>query len=116
MRGSIMPEPFAMPPTENVPAGVSTRTANDFGNGSVVMIARVAASDPATSSARPADCTPFRIFSRLRCTPITPVDATSTCSLAQPTVAAVAAAIALAALRPTSPVQALAQPLFTTTA
>ena len=40
--GSIMPDPFAMPPTWNVPAGVSTLTAYSFGHGSVVMIARAA--------------------------------------------------------------------------
>ena len=48
MRGSIMPEPLAMPPTVIGPFGVSTTTAYDFGNGSVVMIARVAASWPST--------------------------------------------------------------------
>ena len=40
--GSIIPEPFAMPPTWNTPALVSTLTAVSFGNGSVVMIARSA--------------------------------------------------------------------------
>ena len=37
--GSIMPEPFVMPPTWNVPAAVSTLTAVSLGNGSVVMMA-----------------------------------------------------------------------------
>ncbi len=43
MRGSIMPEPLAMPPTLNVPDSVRISTAYSFGNGSVVMIARAAA-------------------------------------------------------------------------
>ena len=42
MSGSIMPEPFVMPPTRNTPAAVTTFTAASFGNGSVVMIASMA--------------------------------------------------------------------------
>ena len=42
MFGSIMPEPFAIAPTENEPRGVVTRTECSLGNGSVVMIARAA--------------------------------------------------------------------------
>ncbi len=49
-------------------------------------------------------------------TPMTPVDATSTCSAAQPIASATACAISRATARPASPVHALAQPLFTTTA
>lgn len=62
IRGSIMPEPFAMPPTLNVPAGESTATACCFGNGSVVMIARIAAAPPSMLSAFEAAVTPLRIF------------------------------------------------------
>ena len=52
MRGSIMPEPLAMPPTANVrPSAVVTDTALPFGNGSVVMMARMAASLPVALSA-----------------------------------------------------------------
>ena len=40
-----------MPPTRNVPCGVSTSTAADFGNGSVVMMASAASDPPALSSA-----------------------------------------------------------------
>src|SRR5688572_26520747 len=40
MFGSIIPEPFAVPPTTNEPRAVSTRTECSFGNGSVVMMAR----------------------------------------------------------------------------
>jgi hypothetical protein len=49
-------------------------------------------------------------------TPMTPVDATSTASAAHPSGAAVSAAIVSAFARPSLPVQALAQPLFTTMA
>ena len=51
-----------------------------------------------------------------RPTPMTPVEATSTCSGAQPSAAAASAAIRSASAMPSSPVQALAQPLLTTTA
>ena len=57
-----------------------------------------------------------RIFPMSSATPMTPVDATSTCSAAQPTTLAVSAAISCATRRPLSPVHALAQPLFTTIA
>ena len=59
---------------------------------------------------------PPRILSIGRPTPITPVDATSTCSTGQPTSRAVSAAISRATRSPSSPVQALAQPLLTTIA
>ena len=79
MRGSIMPEPFAMPPTRNDPtARSSTSTAYSFGNGSVVMIARAAAAPPSAASAVTACGMPARILSILRLTPMTPVDATRT--------------------------------------
>ena len=47
---------------------------------------------------------------------MTPVDATSTCSSGQPTSRAVSLAMSRAACSPSSPVQALAQPLLTTMA
>ncbi len=50
MLGWIMPEPLAMPPMAKDPASVWTRTANDLGHVSVVMIACAAAS-PACGSA-----------------------------------------------------------------
>ena len=51
IKGSIIPEPFAMPPTLKRPIGVSTTTASAFGNGSVVMIARAASAPPSRVSA-----------------------------------------------------------------
>ena len=115
MRGSIMPEPLAIPPTVNdPPPGTSTSAAADFGNGSVVMIARVAFSAPVTSRTRTAAWTPERIFAGSSCTPITPVDATSTRSLVHPVAEAAASAISRATRIPASPVHALAHPLLTT--
>jgi hypothetical protein len=42
MFGSIIPEPLAIPPTQNDPRTVATRTACSLGKGSVVMMARAA--------------------------------------------------------------------------
>ena len=117
MRGSIMPEPLAMPPTrKRADRRSSTSTAYSFGNGSVVMIARAAAAPPSAASAFTACGMPARIASILRLTPMTPVDATRTCSSLQPTAAAVSCAISRASASPCGPVQALAQPLLVTMA
>src|SRR5262245_20058184 len=105
-----------MPPTVRGPSDVSATTADDFGNGSVVMIARLAASAPDRSSDRQADAMPLRTFLTSRATPMTPVDATRTCSGAQPTAPAAIVAVSAATFRPAAPVQAFAQPLFTTIA
>src|SRR5437762_8346330 len=59
---------------------------------------------------------PATTRSMLRPTPITPVDATSTCSDGQPSASATSSAIRVALASPSSPVQALAQPLLTTIA
>ena len=63
MRGSIMPEPLAMPPTMIVPSALSAATASAFGNGSVVMMARDCAA-PAAPRSRQASAVamPARIF------------------------------------------------------
>ena len=116
MRGSIIPEPLAMPPTRNVPCGVATSTAADFGNGSVVMIASAASAPPSALRRAAAAGMPVRSAAILRFTPMTPVDATRTSVGAQPSTAAVSAAISRASARPCGPVQALAQPLLVTTA
>ena len=112
MRGSIMPEPLAMPPTRNEPTSVRTSTAYSFGNGSVVMMPRAAAAPPDSLSAAAACGMPVRSLSIFRLTPITPVDSTSTCDTSQPTAAAVNVAISWASARPCGPVHALAQPLL----
>src|SRR5207237_425981 len=81
-----------------------------------VTEARAAAAPP--SRARPAAAVvmPRATLAMSSLTPMTPVDATSTWSGSAPSTAAVAVAIASACARPSSPVQALAQPLFATIA
>ncbi len=116
MFGSIMPEPLAVPPTVNVPRAVCTVTACSFGNGSVVMIARAASLPWPRASAGTAARMPADTLSIGRPTPITPVEATSTSSARQPSAAATSAAMRRAFAMPSSPVQALAQPLLTTMA
>ncbi len=73
-----------MPPTRKAPAGVSTCTANSFGPRSVVMMPR-AALCPSRLSAAKAAVAPVTTLSTGRCTPMTPVEETSTCSTGQPT-------------------------------
>ncbi len=114
--GSIMPEPFVMPPTWNVPAAVSTFTAASFGNGSVVMIASIALRCASRLSAASAFVTPSWTFSRLRSTPMTPVDATSTSSGRHPIWRATNSTVERATAMPASPVHAFAHPLLQTIA
>ena len=80
------------------------------------MIARAASAPSLALSAAIAAGRPRRILSSDSETPITPVEATSTCSVGQPTSRAASAAIPRATSRPSSPVHAFAQPLFTITA
>ncbi len=116
MRGSIIPEPLAIPPTWKAPAAVRTATAASFGNGSVVMIARAALAPPVADNCETAAGMPRRIASILRFTPMTPVDATRTSSRAQPREEAVSATISRASFIPSGPVHAFAQPLLVMTA
>src|SRR5687767_1521888 len=109
-----MPDPLAMPPTVTGPLGVSITAAHDFGNGSVVMIARVASDPPSIERASAAAVTPAFTLSRFSGTPITPVEETKMNSSAHPRACAAAEAMPFATARPASPVQALAQPLLTT--
>ncbi len=89
-----------MPPTRNVPPGVTTSTAADFGNGSVVMMAIAASAPPSGESAAAARGMPSRRAGIFRLTPMTPVEATSTSSAEQPSAAAVRAAISCASAMP----------------
>ena len=114
MFGFIMPDPFAMPPMRNVPAADSTSTAYSFGFVSVVMIAFSASRWPSRDNAAAASSTPRKILSIGRYEPITPVDATRTCSVFTVSVSAVFAAHARQSSIPCSPVQAFATPLFAT--
>src|SRR5258705_7024068 len=116
MFGSIIPEPFAIAPIENEPRGVVTRTACSLGNGSVVMIACAASLPLPCASDEHASWMPATTRSIGSATPITPVEATSTCSGSQPSALATSSVIRRALASPSSPVQAFAQPLFTTMA
>ena len=109
-----MPEPFVMPPTWNVPAAVSTFTAASLGNGSVVMIASIALRCASRLSAAIAFVTPSWTFSRLRSTPMTPVEATSTSSGRHPIWRATNSTVERATAMPASPVHAFAHPLLQT--
>ena len=116
MFGSIMPEPLAVPPTMNEPRPVCTETAHSFGNGSVVMMARAVSLPLPRARAGTAVWMPVTTLSIRRLTPMTPVEATSTCSGLHPSAAATSAAMRSASRMPWTPVQAFAQPLFTTIA
>ena len=104
-----------MPPIVTSRPPIAICAAASFGNGSVVMIARAASAPwPASAPSAPnAAGSPRRIFSIGSATPMTPVDATSTCSAGQPTRRAVSSAMSRATCSPSSPVHALAQPLLT---
>ena len=116
MFGAIMPAPLTMPERRTVrwPTGISRSTT--LGRVSVVRMARAARSPPSTERSRAARAIPSRTLSMGRGTPMTPVEATTTSSAAQPKASAVRAAISRASARPASPVAAFAQPAFTTTA
>ena len=74
--GWIIPEPFAIPPTENP----SSETADSFVRVSVVRIASAAAGPPCRDRAGTASRRPPSTFSSGSSTPITPVERTSTSS------------------------------------
>ena len=114
--GSIIPDPFAMPPIVTSRPSMTTCAAASLGNGSVVMIARAAIAPWSAPRAPKATGNPPRILSIGSATPMTPVDATRTCSAGQWTSRAVSAAMSRAACMPSSPVHAFAQPLLTMTA
>ena len=109
MSGAIIPEPLANPMiVTGTPS--STRAAAPFGKVSVVMIARAAFAAPSGRS-------PSRnrgIAATRRWTgsgsPITPVEATSTCPSGTPSAAAAAVTVACTASRPARPVNAFALP------
>ena len=116
--GSIIPEPFAIPPILTSRPPIAICAADSFGNGSVVMMARAASAPWAASapSAPKAAGSPRRSFWIGSATPMTPVEATSTCSAGQSTRRAVSNAMSRATWSPSSPVHAFAQPLLTMTA
>ena len=77
--GSIIPTPLAMPPSVTGRPLISTRRAASLGRVSVVMIASAAARPPCGESAFTSLGSAGRIRSMGSGTPMTPVDAMSTC-------------------------------------
>ncbi len=112
MLGSIMPEPLLIPPTVTVFPPTTVRTHACLGRVSVVMTAFSAASPCASSapSSATAAFMPASSRSMGRRRPMTPVEATSTCRGEIPSSPAVASAESSASRKPSSPVQAFAQP------
>ena len=114
--GRIMPAPFAIPPTRMFPIEVAISRSACFGAASVVVIATAASAPPPSCRPAKARSMPCSTISIGSCTPITPVEATSTCSVSQPSPAATSTVMRSASRRPGSPVAALALPLEITIA
>ena len=116
--GCIIPEPLHIPPICTIVPSISNSTATCFDLVSVVIIASAArAASAAVSPSCPGSLSiPFPIISIGSCFPITPVLATRTASSSIPSFSAVFAAISRHFSYPSSPVHALAIPLFTTIA
>ncbi|MNI69101.1 hypothetical protein D3C73_1248320 [compost metagenome] len=112
-----MPAPLAMPPTVNClpSASVPVKTAS-LDTLSVVMIAVAAAEPPSSDSSRKAASTPGRILSMGNCSPIRPVEHTTTSEAEIPSTSATFSAVAWVFWKPWGPVQALAPPELRTTA
>ena len=116
MFGAIMPAPLAMPVTVTGTPSISVRRDAPFGTVSVVMIARAAASQPASASAARQAGSVVTILSTGNGSMMTPVEKGSTCSGAQSSSAATAAQLARASASPRAPVPALALPALITSA
>ena len=114
MFGSIMPEPFDMPPTVTFLPPIVVVTHACFGFVSVVITAFSALSP--CSAVVPSACfaafMPARRRSSGRRRPMTPVEATKTYLGSIPSSPAVTSAESFASFKPSSPVQAFAQPEF----
>ena len=115
--GASMPAPLAMPPMVNcVPsAAVPVKTAC-LDTESVVMIAVAAAGPPSAARAAVAEPIPARIFSMGSCSPISPVEQTTTSVAETPRASAVFSAVVCVFWNPWGPVQALAPPELRITA
>ena len=115
MSGAIMPLPLAMPVIRTGTSPIVATRVEAFGNVSVVMIPRAAASQPSPRNPACRDGSAAISFSCGNTSPITPVEATNTSEGAQPARPAAAAAVAAQASRPARPVKTLALPALTTT-
>jgi len=116
MFGCNIPDPLAIPPTVTVLPSNSKLTAHSLISVSVVMMASAASRPPFSLRASTALPMPGKTRSIGIGWPITPVEHTSTLSSGIPNRRAVSAVMDLASSIPRGPLQALAFPLFTTTA
>ena len=114
--GWIMPAPFACALRRTVPPGRSMSSVARFSKASVVMIAAVKSASPSARSCPAARARPLTIACVSSGTPMTPVEATATCSCGTPAAIAAAPCIFAASSRPRPPVAAFALPEFAATA
>jgi hypothetical protein len=114
-RGEIIPAPLACAERRTVPAGSRTSRQARLGPASLVRIAREKSSASGPSAAHASLNAPTT-FSRGSSVPITPVEATATCSGSRPSSPATAACIASAVSIPRSPSPTFEQPEFAATA
>ena len=110
--GASMPAPFAMPPTRHP----SRSTTTVFGRLSVVMIARAASSPPSPDRRAAAESTPSSTTSPSSCSPMSPVEHTSTSPDDTPTAEAAASAVRCVTWKPSGPVKQFAPPELSTIA
>lgn len=111
-----MPEPFASPVIRQGVSSMSTTVETTLGTVSVVIIAVAAWAQWSVDSWRASASIPLEIWSMGSRRPMVPVEETHTSLAEQPMACAVRAAMLSVSRTPCSPVQALALPLFTTTA
>ena len=114
--GWIIPAPFACAVSRTVPEGSSTASVARLANLSVVRIASAASRSPSCRSSPRAARIPRVTASPSSCTPITPVEATATCSSRTWETIAAPPCIFAAASMPRPPVAAFAFPEFATIA
>ena len=110
-----MPAPLEMPENRTSSPASDTPPVYSLGKVSVVMMPRAASCQPAGFSLPTASGIPARMRSMGNCTPITPVLMTSVVESPLPMAFSRVSAIMRALAMPSGPVQALAQPLLTTT-
>ncbi len=113
MSGAIMPEPLAIPVNVTGTPPISAWRTAPLGKVSVVMIASAAACQGAVPSASARSSRRSVMRSAGSGSPITPVEATKTCSRAHFRTRAAAATSSPTAASPLRPVKALALPAFT---
>src|SRR5512137_2368006 len=115
MLGAIMPAPFAIPPTVTVFPPALKRATAPLGHASVVRIASAAAPNPFAEREAHSAGRAAVIFPSGSRTPMTPVEDTRREPSGSPRALLAEAEVRRTDAMPSSPVQAFAFPLFTTT-